>query len=70
MLCGWDHCRDAEATHLAATVAAFSSHSITQLLEHFQVLVKLLVNSLTLWYKFKVDEPFDVKEADPHGFHV
>ena len=47
---------------------AFSSYSITQLLEHFKV--KLLVNSLTLWYEFKVDEPFYVKEADQHGFHI
>jgi len=39
-----------------------------QLLEHFKV--KLLVNSLTLWYEFKVDKPFDVKEADQHGFHI
>jgi len=38
-----------------------------QSLEHFKV--KLLVNSLTL-YEFKVDEPFDVKEADQHGFHI
>ena len=43
---------------------AFSSHSIMQSLEHFKV--KQLVNSLTLRYEFKVDEPFDVKEADQH----
>ena len=47
---------------------SFSSHSITQSPEHFKV--KLLVSSLTLWYEFKVDEPFDVKEADQHGFHI
>jgi len=47
---------------------AFSSHSITQSLEHFKV--KLLVNSLTLCYEFKVDKPFDVKESDQHGFHI
>jgi len=34
--------------------------------EHFKV--KLLVNSLTVWDEFKGDEPFDVKEADQHGF--
>jgi len=39
-----------------------------QSLEHFKV--KLLVKSLTLWYEFKVDEPFDVKEADEHVFHI
>jgi len=44
----------------------FSSHSITQSLEQFKV--ELLVNSL--WYEFKVDEPFDVKEADQRGFHI
>jgi len=39
-----------------------------QSFEHFKV--KLLVNSLTLWYELKVDEPFDVKEADQHCFHI
>ena len=47
---------------------AFSSHSIIQSLEHFKV--KQLVNSLTLWYEFKMDEPFDVQEADQHVFHI
>jgi len=68
MLCGREHCCDAEATHLTATIQCFLRTSITQLLEHFKV--KLLVNSLTLWYEFKVDEPLDVKEADQHGFHI
>ena len=58
MLCGRGHCPDAEATHLTAT----------QSLEHFKV--KLLIKSLTLWYEFKMDEPFDIKEADQHGFHI
>ena len=68
MVCGWKHCPDAEATHLTATIQGVSSHSIMQSLKYFKV--KLLVNSLTLWYKFKVDEPFDVKEADQHVFHI
>jgi len=68
MLCGREHCCDAETTHLTTTIQGFSLHSITQSLEHFKV--KLLVNILTLWYEFKVDKPFDVKEADQHGFHI
>jgi len=68
MLCGREQCRDAEATHLTTTIGAFSSHSIMQSLEHFKV--KLLVNSLTLCYEFKVGEPFDVKEAVQHGSHT
>jgi len=47
---------------------AFSSHSFTQSLEHFKV--KQLVNSLILLYEFKMEEPFDVKEADQHVFHI
>jgi len=67
MLCGRQHCTDAEATHLTATIwGVFFAQHHTQLLEHFKV--KLLVNSLTLWYEFKVDEPFDVKEADQQVF--
>jgi hypothetical protein len=38
-----------------------------QSLEHFKV--KQLVSSLTL-YKFKLDEPFDVKEEEQHGFRI
>ena len=68
MMCGREHGPDAEATRLTATIQAFSSHSIMQSLEHFKVIQ--MVISLTLWYEFKVDEPFDVKEADQHGFHI
>jgi hypothetical protein len=45
----------------------FFKKIIMQSHEHFKV--TLLVNSLTLWYEFEVDEPFDVKEVDEHGFH-
>ena len=66
MLCGREHCPDAEATSLTATIRGVFLHGITQSLDHFKV--KELVNSLTLRYEFKVDEPFDVKEADQQVF--
>jgi hypothetical protein len=67
MFCRREHCPDEEGSHLTATIRSVFSHSITHSLEHFKV--NLPVNSLNLWYEFKVDEPFDVKGGQ-HVFHI
>lgn len=61
-------CCGAQATRQSSTSWAmflWTSHAIAWVLQH-----KKASHCLTLWWKFKINKPFDVKECNQHCFHI